>query len=152
MLVSAVIEFGDFSTASATQLRFGLHPGWVWAGATILTQMIGSLLMIAGRSVWLGAGVLAAFTCATQIIAHPLWELTGPTEFAARNRFFEHFALVAGLVMVALLAKEPNRTSARAGGAALGARSLGELHVSQQENQPAQCDRTPGEKREKREW
>jgi uncharacterized membrane protein YphA (DoxX/SURF4 family) len=108
-LLAVAIEILDFSAAAATQAHFGLHPGWVWAIVTIAVQFVGSVIIISGRHVWLGAGMLGVFTGATEFVAHRFWELRGLAAFQARNEFFEHIGLVGGLVMVALLAEERNR-------------------------------------------
>ncbi|MDB5475957.1 MAG: hypothetical protein JWP49_1468 [Phenylobacterium sp.] len=111
-LMSIVVELADFPAAAAAQAQYGLKPGAFWALATILVQMAGSLIILSGRYVWLGAGMLAVFTALTQVIAHRFWELSGAAEFAARNEFFEHFGLIAGFVMVAALARARRRTLA----------------------------------------
>jgi uncharacterized membrane protein YphA (DoxX/SURF4 family) len=110
-LLAAAIEILDFQDAAAAQEHVGLHPGWAWAIVTITVQLVGSTIIISGRHVWLGAGILAVFTGATEFVAHRFWELSGVAEFQARNEFFEHLGLIAGLVMVALLAEERNRRS-----------------------------------------
>jgi uncharacterized membrane protein YphA (DoxX/SURF4 family) len=115
-LLAAAVEILDLPAAAAAQEHFGLRPGWLWAIVTITVQLIGSIIIISGRHVWLGAGILAVFTGATEVIAHRFWELSGSAEFQARNEFFEHLGLVAGLVMVALLAEERNRRAGFAHG------------------------------------
>ena len=119
-LVAAAIEITDFPAAAAAQEQVGLHPGWAWAILTIAVQVLGSIIIISGRHVWLGAGMLGVFTGATEFVAHRFWQLSGAAEFQERNEFFEHLGLVAGFIMVALLAEERNRrvgaTQPRAGG------------------------------------
>jgi len=108
-LMAVAVEIGHFPAAAAAQEHFGLRPGWLWAIATIVVQLTGSAIILSGRYVWLGAGMLAVFTGATEVIAHRFWELSGAAEFAARNEFFEHIGFVAGFVMVALIARSPDR-------------------------------------------
>ena len=108
-LFGAAMEILDFPAAAAVQEQYGLHPGWVWAIATIAVQLIGSGIIISGRHVWLGAGMLAVFTGATEFVAHRFWELSGASAFQERNEFVEHLGLVAGFIMVALLAEERSR-------------------------------------------
>ena len=119
-LVDAAIEVTNFPAAAAAQEQVGLHPRWVWAIVTITVQVLGSILIISGRHVWLGAGMLGVFTGATEVVAHRFWQLSGAAEFQERNEFFEHLGLVAGFIMVALLAEERNRrggvTPQRTGG------------------------------------
>ncbi|HEX3366055.1 DoxX family protein [Phenylobacterium sp.] len=104
-LEGLAVEFGDLPGAVATQAHFGLHPAWLWAGATIAVQLAGSLVILSGRYVWLGAGMLAVFTGVTEVVAHRFWELSGAAEFAARNEFFEHLGLIAGFIMAANAAR-----------------------------------------------
>jgi uncharacterized membrane protein YphA (DoxX/SURF4 family) len=108
-LLAVAIEVLDFPAAAAAQAHVGLHPGWAWAIVTITVQLVGSVIIISGRHVWLGAGMLGVFTGATEFVAHRFWELSGLAEFQARNEFFEHIGLVGGFIMVALLAEERNR-------------------------------------------
>jgi uncharacterized membrane protein YphA (DoxX/SURF4 family) len=104
-LIAVVIELGDFPGAVAIQAHFGLHPAPLWAGVVIAVQLAGSFLILLGRYVWLGAGMLAGLTGATEIIAHRFWELSGAAEFTARNEFFEHLGMIAGLVLVTAAAR-----------------------------------------------
>jgi predicted enzyme related to lactoylglutathione lyase len=43
-------------------VHVGLHPAWAFNLASLLTQLIGSALIIVNRRVWLGAGALGVFT------------------------------------------------------------------------------------------
>jgi len=61
-LVAAAIEILGFSVAAATQQHFGLYGGWLWAVVSIVVQLVGSVVIISGYHVWLGAGILARFT------------------------------------------------------------------------------------------
>jgi uncharacterized membrane protein YphA (DoxX/SURF4 family) len=100
-LMAAAVEISDFRGAAAGQEHFGLRPGWLWVIVTIVVQLTGSAIILSGRYVWLGAGMLGVFTAAT--------ELSGAALFAHRNEFFEHLGLIAGLVMVARLARRDER-------------------------------------------
>jgi uncharacterized membrane protein YphA (DoxX/SURF4 family) len=64
-LVSAFLIGGfqklvDFPAAIAEQAHFGLQPAWIWAAAAVIVELGGSILVISGRLVWLGAGGLGA--------------------------------------------------------------------------------------------
>jgi uncharacterized membrane protein YphA (DoxX/SURF4 family) len=71
--------------------------------ATIAVQLVGSLLVIANRYVWLGAGALAVFTVLATIVADSFWRVDGAERIAQQNIFFEHMALVAAFVLVSIL-------------------------------------------------
>ncbi len=109
-LVSAVLKTLDFPAAIAEQEAHGLTPGAFWAGLTIAVQFIGALLVISGRYVWLGAGMLGVFTAMAALTAHAFWTMPdGAERFASMNVFLEHMGLIGGLIMVALVAEHAKR-------------------------------------------
>jgi len=103
----------DFSAAVSEQEHFGLRPGWLWAGLTIAVELIGPVLIISGRLVWLGAGMLGVFTGLAALLANNFWALSGQARFAATNAFFEHIGLIAGFVLAALIAEHGARGRAQ---------------------------------------
>jgi uncharacterized membrane protein YphA (DoxX/SURF4 family) len=108
-LVSAYLLGGlskllDPTGAIAEQAHFGLHPAWLWAWLAIVIELGGSLLIIAGRLVWLSAGALGVLTAIAMLVANDFWRLESAARFAALNSFFEHVGLIAGLVLAAVLA------------------------------------------------
>ena len=76
-----------------------LEIGW-----TILPALI-----LAGRLVWLGAGMLGVFTVLAACLANPFWAMQGAARFAATNAFFEHLGLAGGFVLAALVAEHARR-------------------------------------------
>ncbi|WP_050419476.1 DoxX family protein [Bradyrhizobium tropiciagri] len=119
-LVSAYVLGGlakllDFAGAVAEQEHFGLYPGWLWAGAAIAVELVGSLLVAINRYVWLGAGGLGVLTFVAMLTANAFWTMGGHERFMASNAFFEHLGLIAGLVVVSILSDEarahPNRAA-----------------------------------------
>lgn len=103
-LIGGVTKLGDWPSAVAEQVHFGVHPPDVTAALTVMVEMVGSLLILSGRFVWLGAGALGVFTLLTAFIASPFWSMQGHARFIATNDFFEHLGLVAAFVMVAMIA------------------------------------------------
>jgi uncharacterized membrane protein YphA (DoxX/SURF4 family) len=107
-LVSAFLIGGfqkvlDFPGAVAEQAHFGLQPAWLWAMAAIIVELGGSVLVILGRWVWLGAGGLGVLTAVAMLTANDFWTKAGHERFLAVNAFFEHLGLIAGLVLVSML-------------------------------------------------
>ena len=103
-LLGGIVKLADFPAAVAEQAHFGLDPGWLWAAAAIVIELGGSILVIAGRLVWLGAGGLAVLTAIATLVANPFWSAEGPERAMVLNGFFEHLGLIAGLVLVTLFA------------------------------------------------
>lgn len=108
-LLGGIVKLMDFPAAIAEQEHFGLTPGWLWATLAIVVELIGSVLVISGRLVWLGAGALGVLTAVAMLAANRFWTLEGHDRVMAANAFFEHLGLVAGFVMVALIAARAER-------------------------------------------
>jgi uncharacterized membrane protein YphA (DoxX/SURF4 family) len=102
-LIGGVQKALDFPGAVAEQAHFGLQPAWLWATAAIIIELGGSVLVILGRWVWLGAGGLGVLTAVAMLTANAFWAMTGHDRFMATNAFFEHLGLIAGLVLVSML-------------------------------------------------
>ncbi|MDB5541027.1 MAG: DoxX family protein [Devosia sp.] len=71
------------------------------AGATIVTELAGSALILTGAYRWLGALWLAGFTLIATFVANRSWELPLAQRFMVENAFFEHLGLVGGFLLVA---------------------------------------------------
>lgn len=109
MLVSAyllggVMKLTDWPAAVAEQTHFGMTPPGLWAAATIAVEVLGSFLVLSGRLVWLGAGLLGGFTLLAALSANAFWTMEGAERFASTNDFFEHIGLAGGFVIAALAA------------------------------------------------
>ena len=109
-LLGAIDKLDDWPTSVAEQAQFGMAPPEFWAAATIAVELIGPLLILSGRLVWLGAGMLGVFTLFAAITANAFWAMpAGQARFMATNAFFEHIGLIGGFILVALLARLEQR-------------------------------------------
>ncbi len=108
--IGALDKLIHFQDAIAEQAHWGLKPPALFAGMTIAVELIGSWLVIRGRLVWLGAGMLGVFTLLATLIAHAFWTLHGDALMQTFNTFLEHMGLIAAFVMVAMLAESHNRS------------------------------------------
>ena len=102
-LIGGIQKLVDFPGAIAEQAHFGLQPAWLWAAAAVLVELGGSLLVVFGRWVWLGAGGLGVLTAIAMGTANNFWAMTGHDRLVGVNTFFEHLGLIAGLVLVCIL-------------------------------------------------
>ena len=110
-LIGGIQKLIDFSGAVAEQAHFGLQPAWLWAVAAIVVELAGSLLVIFGRWVWLGAGGLGVLTLVAMLTANNFWTMSGHDRFIALNSFFEHLGLIAGFVLVSVMAAQRPHSS-----------------------------------------
>lgn len=99
----------DFPGAVAMVRGFGLEPAALLAGLMIFVLLVGSALVIEGRLVWLGAGMLAVFTLATIPLIHHFWTMNGQAATQARLESEEHLTVIGGLVLASILAHLENR-------------------------------------------
>ena len=103
-LIGGVQKLLDFPGAVAEQAQLHLQPAWLWAAAAIIVELGASALLIFGRWVWLGAGGLGVLTGVAMITANNFWGRTSVERFKSANAFFEHLGLIAGLVLVSVIA------------------------------------------------
>jgi uncharacterized membrane protein YphA (DoxX/SURF4 family) len=109
-LIGGIQKLADFPAAVAEQAHFGLQPAWLWATAAIVVELAGSALIIFGRWVWLGAGGLGVLTAVAMLTANNFWAMTGHDRFMALNAFFEHLGLIAGFLVVSVMAVRKQRS------------------------------------------
>lgn len=92
----------DFGGAVAEMQHFGLAPAAPFAVAVIVTELLGSLLILSGRLRWFGALWLGGFTFISTFLANRYWEVAAqPDRFMLANAFYEHLGLVGGFLLVA---------------------------------------------------
>lgn len=111
-LLGGIVKLADWPGAVAEQAHFGMNPPALWAAVTIAIELIGPLLILTNRLVWLGAGMLGVFTLLAAIKANAFWTMpAGPERFMATNAFFEHVGLIGGFVLVAMIAGRTRRSA-----------------------------------------
>ena len=108
-LLGGLVKLLDWPGAVAEQAHFGLTPPALWAALTILVELVGPLLILLDRALWLGAGALGVFTVLAALIANDFWTRAGPERFMATNAFFEHVGLVGGFVLAAIISRMRRR-------------------------------------------
>jgi uncharacterized membrane protein YphA (DoxX/SURF4 family) len=110
-LLGGGVKLTDWPGAIAEQAHFGMTPPALWAALTIAVELIGSILILTNRLVWLGTGMLGIFTLLAAIVANAFWMMpAGQERFMATNAYFEHIGLIGGFVLVAMLAERKARS------------------------------------------
>lgn len=109
-LLGGIVKATDWPSAVAEQAHFGMSPPVFWAALTIGVEIAGPILILTGRFIWLGAGMLGVFTLLAAFTANAFWAMPpGQERFMATNAFFEHIGLIGGFVLVALVAERDRR-------------------------------------------
>ena len=102
-LQGGLTKLADFPGAVSEVEHFGLPAAPILAGATIVTELAGSALVLSGVHRWFGALWLAGFTLCATFVANRFWELPVTDRFMVEIAFFEHLGLVGGFLLVAWL-------------------------------------------------
>jgi uncharacterized membrane protein YphA (DoxX/SURF4 family) len=108
-ILGGITKLLDFPGAVAEQQHLGLHPGWLWAAAAIVIELVGPALILTGLAVWLGAGALGVLTAIAMASADTFWSMHGQERFIAANTFFEHLGLIGGFALVATIANQEDK-------------------------------------------
>jgi len=82
--------------------RDGLPWPQACAGLTILTQLVGGLMVATGFAAWLGALLLTGFTVAATLLGHRFWLCRSDQFRHELTTSLEHLAIVGGLLLIAV--------------------------------------------------
>lgn len=106
---TALLRLWDFDGSSGELADFGLSPAGPINALAIFVLLGGSLLVIANRRAWSGAGALGILTLMTIPVAHDFWNLSGHTATMERNIALQHLGLIGGLMVAAALSRHSPR-------------------------------------------
>lgn len=81
---------------------YGLPWPNLCAVLTIVTQLVGGILVASGYAVWLGAVLLGGFTILATLLGHRFWLYRGEQFRHEFTTALEHLAIVGGFLMLAL--------------------------------------------------
>jgi transmembrane protein len=102
---SGLSKLIDFQGGVAEMAQLGFNPPAAYNIATIITQLVGSALIIFNRGTWLGAGALGVFTFLTIPLVHAFWNKQGEAAIIALHTAGEHVGMIGGLILVTILSK-----------------------------------------------
>jgi putative oxidoreductase len=74
----------------------------LFSAATIVTQLVGGLMVATGYGAALGALALGGFTVMATILGHRFWLLRGQPARREFTTALEHLAITSGLLLLAL--------------------------------------------------
>jgi uncharacterized membrane protein YphA (DoxX/SURF4 family) len=117
-LVSGLSKIANFRGAVAEMAQADLPAPAAMALLTIFVELAGSALVLIGRWVWLGAGMLGVFTAIGAVTAHAFWKVSGRARIQAITVFLMHIGLIAAFVLCALIAEREGRAARLAGSSA----------------------------------
>lgn len=95
----------DFQGGVAEMASFNLPSPAAMNVFVAITLLVGSLLVILNKFVWLGAGILATFTALTIPLVHRFWALPEPEATVAFHTATEHVSLIGALMILSILSR-----------------------------------------------
>lgn len=101
-VISGIRQLGAVGATAAHMASSGvpLSNVLVW-GAVIMDLGVG-LLLVVGLLTRCAALALCIYTLALALIFHRFWTMTGQAYGAQRNDFIQHFAIMGGMLYVAV--------------------------------------------------
>jgi transmembrane protein len=88
---------------SVAELRtLALEPAGLLNVVLIATLLVGSLLILLDRWMWLGCGILSGFLVVAIVLAHPFWTMQEPARTPHFRVAMEHISLIGGFMVCAL--------------------------------------------------
>ena len=108
----AVLTFVFWSAGLAHMIEFqhsvaelkglGLEPAGPLNVLLVATLLIGSLLILLDRWLWLGCGILSGFLVVAIVLAHPFWKMVEPARTPHFHVAMEHISMIGGFMVLAL--------------------------------------------------
>lgn len=98
----------DFKASVAEMKAHGLEPAAVMNILLVVTLLLGSLLILLDRWLWLGCGILSGFLVVAIVIAHPFWTMAEPERTMHFRVAVEHISLIGGFMALAIAGRLRN--------------------------------------------
>ena len=100
--MTAINWIADFRQAEGAAADVGLTPHALWGAFLIGFYLVGSLLIITDRMMWLGAGAFGVFIVLTIVLVHRFWTLPAAPAAVEWNEVKEHITVIGGLIAVCI--------------------------------------------------
>ena len=95
-------HLAEFEGSAAELASLALRPEGLLNIVLIATLLIGSLLILLDRWLWLGCGILSGFLVVAIVLAHPFWTMQEPARTPHFRVAMEHVSLIGGFMRCAV--------------------------------------------------
>ncbi len=99
---AALGKIGDFPGSVAELAALKIEPAKPLAIFLIATLLVGSLLILLDRFLWLGCGILSGFLVVAIVLAHHFWTMQDPDRTIHFRVATEHISLIGGFMALAI--------------------------------------------------
>ena len=88
---AGIAHLVDFQQSVAEMKAHGLNPPVLMNILLVVTLLVGSLLILLDRWLWLGCGILSGFLVVAIVLAHHFWTMAEPEKTIHFRVATEHF-------------------------------------------------------------
>ena len=92
----------DFQVSVAELRALSLEPAPLMNVILVATLLVGSILILLDRWLWLGAGILSGFLVVAIVLAHNFWTMVEPAKTLNFRVATEHVSLIGGFMALAV--------------------------------------------------
>ena len=92
----------DFQASVAELKELRLEPAPLLNVVLVATLLLGSILILLDRWLWLGAGILSGFLVVAIVLAHNFWTMVEPARTMHFRVATEHVSLIGGFMALAI--------------------------------------------------
>ncbi len=92
----------DFQASVAELRMLKIEPAPLLNVLLVVTLLVGSILILADRYLWLGAGILSGFLVVAIVLAHNFWTMAEPARTLNFRVAMEHISLIGGFMALAI--------------------------------------------------
>jgi putative oxidoreductase len=106
-VLAGISKLGTIDATSASMASHGIpYAGYLVWGA-VAVELGGGIMLILGLLTRLVALVLFFYTLALAVLFHPYWAFTGAAAHTQHAYFYEHLAMMGGMLFVAAFGAGP---------------------------------------------
>jgi putative oxidoreductase len=97
---AGISKLGTIAATSANMTSHGIPYAHALVWGAVALELVGGLMLIAGLWTRVVAFLYFFYVLALAVIFHPYWVMSGAEAHAQQNSFFEHLAIMGGLLYV----------------------------------------------------
>lgn len=106
-VLAGISKLGAVTAASATMARYGIPYSNDLVWGVIALELGGGILLIVGLLTRLVAAAYFFYLLALAVIFHAYWTMTGAAAHAQHGDFFQHLAIMGGMLYVVAFGAGP---------------------------------------------
>jgi putative oxidoreductase len=104
---AGINQLGAIAATSVYMASHGIPYAHVLVWGAVVLELVGGLMLMAGLWAHVVAFLLFFYVLALALIFHAYWAMSGAEAHAEQNNFFEHLAIMGGMLYVVAFGAGP---------------------------------------------